>query len=216
MIDVVCLDIASADAGIYESLYQKASGERRQRADRCLCFDDKLRCVAADALIKIALGTDDYSIEKNSCGKPYIQGRQEFFFNLSHSGRYVVIAYGNTEVGVDIQQYNDANMQAIAKRWFAPDEQAYIEKDTAGMKQRFFEIWTGKESYMKYLGTGLRTDMRRFSVLAPDPQIRYHHRVLGDDYSLSLCSSAEEYTFHLLDVKSFPAIFPGKAKRKGG
>lgn len=203
MIHVLCMDISAADAAVLESLYEKASLERKQRSDRCISFEDKLRCVAGDALIKMALASDDYRIERNNCGKPYIRDRKDFFFNLSHSGRYVVIAYGASEVGVDVQQHSDANIKAMAKRWFAPDEQAYVCKDTPGMQQRFFEIWTGKESYLKFLGTGLRTDMRRFSILSPGPQIHYLYRMLDEDHSLSLCSTDGECTFHFLDVRQF-------------
>ena len=49
MIRILCADLASADADrygeVYGRLYEKASEERKRRADRYLRFEDKLRCV---------------------------------------------------------------------------------------------------------------------------------------------------------------------------
>lgn len=198
MIRVVCADISSADERIYESLYEKASPLRKHRADRYLRQEDKLRCVTAAALLRIKLGLEDDQIEKNELGKPCIRERKDLYFNLSHSGRYVVLAWGETEVGVDVQRHDPAtNTQAIGKRYFAADEQQYAGQDVL----RFYEIWTKKESFLKYTGSGLRKNLHSFSVLAQEPKLRYFYRTLGTDYSLSLCTEEDTYEFELLDIR---------------
>ena len=202
MIRILCADISLADEHVYRRLYEKASTDRKRRADRYLRREDKLRCVTADALLKAALGTEDYHVGKTEGGKPCIKDREGFHFNLSHSGRYVVIAYGDTEVGVDVQQYGVViDMEGIAERWFSPDEQEYVRENSLEVTQRFYEIWTCKESYLKYIGTGLRRDTKSFSVLAPEPGIRYFYCMPGDGYSLSLCTTDSECTFEMLDVQ---------------
>lgn len=198
MIHVLCADISSADASTYAYLYAQASSERKQRAQHYLRQEDKLRCVVAEALLKTALGTDRFQIEKNDCGKPYIQDRPDFYYNLSHSGRYVVIAWGKTEVGIDVQQHDaTTNREAIAARFFAPDEQEYARQDL----QRFYEIWTKKESFLKYNGKGLHMALRSFSVLDPALKRRFFHRHLPDGYSLSLCTEEDIYELTRLDVQ---------------
>jgi len=198
MIRILCADISSADDQIYGLLYEKATPERKSQADRYPRQEDKLRCVTADALLKKALSSEEYRVRKNDFGKPYIKDREDFFYSLSHSGRYVVIAWGDTEVGVDVQRQDaSVNREAIASRFFASDEQAYARGDIL----RFFEIWTKKESYLKYTGRGLRLDLRSFSVLSPEPGIRYEHRMLKAGYSLSLCMMDKEYTFTQLDIR---------------
>lgn len=198
MIHVLCADISSADKGIYDRLYEKASPERKKQADRYLRQEDKLRCVTAHALLETVLGTDEFQIGRQSGGKPYVQNREGFYYNLSHSGRYVVIAWGTSEVGVDIQQHNrSVAIEAIAKRFFTAEEQVYIQQDLL----RFYEIWTKKESYLKYTGKGLQKDLASFNTLAPDSGIRYHHRYLEDGYSLCLCTTEKHHTFKLLDVQ---------------
>ena len=198
MIRILCADLASADERLRNALYAKASPERKARADACRRPDDRLRCVTADVLLQRALGRIDYQIQKTEFGKPYIQNLEGFSYNLSHSGRYVVIAWGNTEVGVDVQQHKDrTNLSALAERFFAPDELALVRREP----QRFYEIWAKKESYLKYTGKGLQKALRSFSVLAPEPGVRYWYCPLEGGYSLSLCSSDCDCVLELLDAR---------------
>jgi len=198
MIRIICTDISRADGKIYESLYQRASEERKRRADRYRRYEDKLRCVAAEALLKIALDTDEVETEKNRYGKPYIKNREGLYFNLSHSGHYVVVALSESEIGVDVQRHStDTDMHMIAELCFTHDEQEYVRQSA----ERFYEIWTGKESYLKYVGKGLNADLRSFSVLEQGERIRCLKNTPCDGYTLSFCSADKEYTLELSDVR---------------
>ena len=200
MIHMLCADISGADQQLYDRLYALATRERKEKADGYLRQDDRLRCVTADALLQVALGTDTYRIEKGASGKPYVKDRADFFYNISHSGRYVVIAWGNTEVGVDVQQEGNAKASALARRYFSADEQAYVQADP----QRFYEVWTKKESYVKYTGQGLGRDLTSFSTLSPEEGIHYFHRMLDGGYHLSLCTKDPEYRFETVDAAGLP------------
>ena len=198
MIRVICVDISSVSADVYGSLYEKASLQRKDRADRYMRHIDRLCRVTAAALVKSLLGVEDDQIDKNDFGKPYIRDRKDLFFNLSHSGRYVVLAWGDTEIGVDVQRHDpDTNRDGISMRYFAPDEHRYAKGDIG----RFYEIWTKKESYVKYTGKGLHTDLRSFSVLSPERKLHFFCRTLDGDHSLSLCTEDNEYVFELLDIQ---------------
>lgn len=201
MIQIMYADLSGADHALDRKLYENASPERRCRADRCLRQTDRLRCLAADALLKAALGRENYRIETNEFGKPRLADDPDFHFNLSHSGDRVVLAYGDTEVGVDVQRHTDGKLEALAKRWFSPGEYAYVCCAPNETRRRFFEIWTARESYGKYLGKGLAADMRDFSVLEPPPGIYILHPDLGKDYSMSLCSTQSEYILTRLDLE---------------
>ena len=78
MIRIVCAGISSANEQIYETLREKASEQRKRKADRYRRYEDKLRCVTADALLKAALNTNDFQIEKTKYGKPYIKNEKDF------------------------------------------------------------------------------------------------------------------------------------------
>lgn len=198
MTHILCADVSSVDEDIYGRLYDTASPERKSQADRYLRHADKLRCVTAHALLKYVLGTEDFQIERQANGKPCVKGRKDFFYNISHSGRYVVIAWGPSEVGVDVQQHDvSVGAEAIACRHFAADECAYVRGDLS----RFYEIWTKKESYLKFTGKGLKKSLGSFSTLLPDSGIRYRHRYLDGGYSLSLCTTEKNDTFELLEIQ---------------
>ena len=202
MIRIVCADIASADACIYRGLYKKASDQRKSRADRYLRPEDKLRCVTAAALLKNLLGADDDQIAKNDFGKPYLKDRRDVYYNLSHSGDYVVLAWGNGEVGVDVQQHRaDTDMRIIAENYFAEDEIQYIRQSDRQTAERFYEIWTGKESYLKYVGKGLKGNMRSLSILERKTEILFLPRFPREGYSMSLCAAQKDYTLELLDIR---------------
>lgn len=201
MTRVICSDISELESA-YPVLYDRASAERKQRADRYRRKEDALRCLAAGALLQHALGTAEYTAAKGPFGKPCIKGNDSFHYNLSHSGNWVAIAYGDTEVGIDVEKIClDAGKEDVARRYFTPDEQAYVFDTKALAPQRFFEVWTGKESYLKYLGTGLQKNLASFSIFSLEPEVRLYHRILPGGYSLTLCTSDDNYLFELLDAQ---------------
>jgi len=202
MIRIICADISRADGRDYERLYEKASEERKRKADRYRRYEDKLRCVAADALLRAALGAEDIQIEKNEYGKPYIKNMEGTYFNLSHSGSYVVIAVGESEIGIDVQRHGVcADMNVVAELCFTRDEQGYARDGGQYESDRFYEVWTGKESYLKYIGKGFCEDARSFGILGQRERIRCLHNTPCEGYTLSFCSADKEYTLELSDVR---------------
>ena len=197
---VICSDISKLMSA-YPALYAAASPERRQRADRYRRKEDALRCLAAGALLRYALGTTEYTIGKGAFGKPYIEGQDSFHYNLSHSGNWVAIAYGHREVGIDVEKISlDAGKETIARRYFTSDEQAYVFEKKDLTPQRFFEVWTGKESYLKYLGTGLQKNLTSFSIFSLEPEVKLYHRTLPGGYSLTVCTTDDSYVLELPDA----------------
>lgn len=102
------------------------------------------------------------NITVGRCGKPTLQNG-ELQFSLSHSEGLVAVALCDSAVGVDIQAKTQYN-RALAKRFFAEDEQRYIDNH-ADKDKLFTEVWCLKESYIKALGTGLHTPLGSFSTV---------------------------------------------------
>lgn len=113
----------------------------------------------------------DFSLLRNEHGKPYLVGVAGIYYNISHSGDYIVCALSDSEVGVDIERRTVSRM-AVARRFFHPEEIVCLERCT-GEKQRelFFNYWSVKESYLKYTGSGLSRSLSSFSVDFPKDQI---------------------------------------------
>lgn len=200
MIRVIYTDISRLSQPDYQRLYEKATRERRLRAHRCRRREDALRCVVADALLRYALGHGGYTVDKTPSGKPFLRDREGFHYNLSHGGNWVALAFGDSEVGVDVEETaRITDTDAISRRFFSAEEQRYLREARSRSRDRFFEIWTGKESYVKYLGTGLGKDLTSFSVLSPEPGIRFHHRKPDADHCLCLCTTDDHCAFTQLD-----------------
>ena len=91
-------------------------------------------------------------------GKPYLMD-SPLFFNLSHSGRYVLCGISFREIGVDIQEIRKGNLMQIVKRYFAGEEVARLEKidDETLRKEQIYTLWARKEAYGKLTGEGIAT-----------------------------------------------------------
>ena len=63
----------------------------------------------------------DYLIRIGEHGKPLVESRFSVWYNLSHSGDYIVAAFSHLEVGIDIEQKRKARME-VARRFFHPAE----------------------------------------------------------------------------------------------
>lgn len=201
MIRVLCTDIAAIEKRLYTRLYAAALEERKRRADRCVRLQDAYRCLAAGALLSFALGSTDYVVERASMGKPYIKNKEAFHYSISHSGTWVVIAYGDTEVGVDVEIRSwDLAAQNVVRRWFTQEEQDYVFASDEDAQMRFLRVWTAKESYLKYLGTGLCRPLNSFNIFSLEEDIRLNSWNLRDGAYITLCSTQEECTIEMIDA----------------
>ena len=155
------------------------SEKKKARIDGFRYTDDKKRSVVGEMLIKKAVShitgvsSEEISLRTTSNGKPYIED-SDIHFNISHCQDWVVCAIHNTPIGIDIEKIRPINLK-IAKRFFTAEEQNYVfsripkEEDfdktaDSDMLKRFFEVWTGKEAYLKYKGTGITDSLNTLSV----------------------------------------------------
>ncbi|VGO19021.1 4'-phosphopantetheinyl transferase family protein [Pontiella sulfatireligans] len=97
------------------------------------------------------------------------QGRRDacdtIAFNVSHSGDWVVLAFGRSrQVGVDVEMIKEEmDVMPIASRYFTPEEAALIENAEHSCAV-FFQLWARKEAYVKACGSGLFRELSSFSV----------------------------------------------------
>ena len=143
---------------VYEG-YQGGSGGRER--------SEALMRRAAELYIKeerMNLGTVSGQIFRTRRGKPYFK-EVPIEFSVSHTGNLWVCLMDLEPVGVDVQEIRECRSDKIAERYYTQDEQAYA---LAMGESGFFQIWTRKEAYAKYTGTGLSQEMKRFSTLRDD------------------------------------------------
>ncbi len=98
-------------------------------------------------------------------GKPHFTNVPGLFFSVSHSGGLWGCAVADMEVGFDMESVRARDYLGVARRFFHPRELAHVE---AGGLSAFLEVWTAKESYVKYTGMGIGDGFGDFSVVSPN------------------------------------------------
>ena len=162
------------------------------------------RALLREMLEKAGLPMDK-QIEKDENGRPYaVQtvGTPKFDFNFSHAGRYVVCALAIAEkdgetprIGVDVEIPHEAvKKERLSRRFFTKNEIAQLE--SADYSDRaFLRIWTRKEAYLKFVGTGLSGGMQTADTTDPDALgvVFTEYTVDGDPEAVLTVCTASEY-----------------------
>lgn len=123
-------------------------------------------------------------------------------FNLSHSGKYVVIAVSDCEVGIDIE-HKKKNCLMLAKRCFCDAEYRDIAAAPTAEEQekRFLEYWTMKEAFVKYSGEGLHIPLNSFHIVRQETGISYIE--CQDIWLASLFLETEQYCISICGKSLF-------------
>ncbi len=191
MLDVSILnadpDLSPSD---FSDLCLLVSPEKRKRIERYRFFRDARNSLLGDILVRLAVGGMTglpnsrlfFGTEKN--GKPFLLDHPHVHFNVSHTSHYVAVAVDDTPVGLDIESLS-SDRTDIAKRFFAPDENEYILSCPAERRPRaFYEIWTKKESFTKWDGSGLSKPLTSFSVLNTQPEGLHYYLVFENEEAI--------------------------------
>ncbi|MBW7569908.1 4'-phosphopantetheinyl transferase family protein [Succinivibrio faecicola] len=90
-------------------------------------------------------------------GKPCFKEARYPFFNLSNSGKYLALAIGKSEIGIDIEfERKRHNLEGLIKRVCSKKEQVFLlSLDEITMLHEFTRLWTVKECLVKTTGKGL-------------------------------------------------------------
>ncbi len=195
----------------YNKLLNKVSKEQQSRIKQFRFIDDAKRTLCGEVLIrflacqKLSLKNSDIIIERNEYGKPFLKEYPYFHYNISHSGKWVVVAISDQAIGVDIEQIKSIDMN-IARWYFAINECNSIIREVLKKQQEtFYFLWTAKESYTKYIGKGLLMPLNSFSILKEERYSTVNidrdcliQTIVIDDYILSTCHSRASKDWPLL------------------
>ena len=122
-------------------------------------------------LAKLLPDTDLSAIRRTDAERPYLAGRPDVDFSISHCKNLVVCAVEVGEhprVGIDAEPLDGKSadpMRRVVARWFSPNEQKIWEQDLT--EETFLSLWTAKEAIVKYGGDGLR-GLRATESMDPD------------------------------------------------
>ena len=123
---------------------------------------------------------ESFSIARTAQGKPYAEN-SPLEYSLSHSGKWLLCAVGDQPLGVDIEVIKPRDFK-IAERFFTPREQAFLAPDQEDAHLRFLQIWTAKEAYFKWLGSGI-TNLKSVCYFDLLPHLE---QIVTEEYVLSI------------------------------
>ena len=132
----------------------------------------------------------DWRFAKNDYGKPQVSHPSSGInarFNLSHTNGLIVCAItADVDIGVDVEDADRttrAAFESLSSYFSAQEIKDLGALPAERKKQRFFDYWTLKESYIKARGMGLAIPLGKFSFHFKGDQLEEFrvHPELGDD-----------------------------------
>jgi 4'-phosphopantetheinyl transferase len=168
----VSLDLPQETIVVLEA---HVSQERVQASRRKIRPEDRIRSLFAELLAAYALG-QVYGLHRSALrfvrdeyGKPILSGRDDVHFSLTHTDNWVGCAVADHPIGIDIERKRE-HFPDVTGSLFAPAECEYVSRapDNASRSERFYRIWSAKESYVKAAGKGLASGLRSFSSCGAD------------------------------------------------
>ena len=146
----------------------------------------------------LSVRTEDILLSAEKNKKPFIVSpSNQLHFNISHSGNWVIIAFGEVELGIDIEQIQiNFSFIDLLPEHFSIPEQAFVE-EAHDPAFAFYFLWTRKESLTKAWGTGLRQNLKAISVLDNQSGMHMNHKTwkfesfnLSSDYPAAISFEA--------------------------
>lgn len=196
------------------------SDKRRNAVDRYLFDKDKIRSVVAESILRYILikeykiNNSDIWFEYNDYQKPYLKyPNNNIFFNLSHSGDYVLCAIGDSEVGVDIEEIKNKELSLADIILSAEEKKHWINISDSEKVKTFYKYWTLKESYVKYIGKGLYIPMDDLTFIKNENTVQlkingkleesccFFQKEIDNEYYAALCIDKRLKNDFLFEMK---------------
>lgn len=190
----------------YQKIKPKLPLSVQSKIDSFRFAADKQRSLIGDLIVRqfyakeLKLDPMQIEFDYNEHEKPSLRNNPKAHFNISHSGDYVVVAFSDCPVGIDIEK-NKGNRLKVAKRFFTREEldDLFALAEEKEQIDYFYQLWTLKESYMKMIGKGISMSLSSFSFqrFYNVFRLRYSSEDMGfqfttykihPEYACNLCS----------------------------
>ena len=142
----------------------------------------------------------ELQMEFGKFGKPYFPG-SNISFSVSHTEGAVLCSISDSEIGSDIE-FADKVYTKITEKCFTPREAKFSDSP-----KNFYTVWTLKEAYLKYTGTGIRQPMREIefslnkehkcTVSGSKSNVLFETFYIGG-YVISVCANEKVSPIHVI------------------
>lgn len=168
----------------------------------------KILSLASKLLLQKILKEQGYTLldcipQKN--GKPEILQAENFHFNISHSGEYVLLAVSSLPIGADIEQIRNHLPKGLHRILSKEEEKMLKCLPEQEKLSFFFQLWTRKESYVKCLGERIFTKPFLLSMVdgrgvCDQYKNCFFHSYHLKGYAISLCSVDKQFPFVMEEI----------------
>lgn len=179
----IVADADIQDAALLQRYSQWLSPTEQEQWKRFRFAVNQHQYLVTRALVRSVLssyvptyGEADWEFVFNQYGRPeiahHMNKEAQLQFNVSHtSGLIVMVVCREGEIGVDIEKTTRrGETVSLAERYFSRQECSQLnELSKAHQRERFFDLWTLKESYIKARGLGLAIPLDSFSFEFVEP-----------------------------------------------
>lgn len=97
--------------------------------------------------------------------KPSLISTNDIYFNYSHTHKCILLGIStDSQIGVDIEAMRYAPLEIIPSFFHPVEQKRLLSFPSELHSEVFFEVWTKKEAYIKFLGTGLSSRLTSLNV----------------------------------------------------
>lgn len=175
----------------YNNLITLMSPEKQTQILKFRFDVDKKLSLLSDLLVRyfacntLSLSNNDLEFTKNDFSKPFLKRYPDFQYNISHTRDAIMIGFSKKSIGVDIEKVTSHDLK-IAERFFHRNELEYILSKNIDRDKYFYEVWTKKEAYIKWIGKGLSIPLISFDVTSFDIKDNFSMYQVNE-YIFSVC-----------------------------
>ncbi|WP_304508544.1 4'-phosphopantetheinyl transferase family protein [Anaerotignum sp.] len=220
MVELLIMDADELkDSEKFETAMELVGEQRRNKVERLFKEESKRLSLAAGLLLRYAFFSVNQAklyteIEVTANGKPYLPNK-EYYFSLSHSGRYAICTFSKVPVGCDIEKTRD-KLPRTTKIFSIQEEKEFITLEEKEKRQIFFQLWTCKESITKLIGKGIAYPFESFSVLHENQvkesvfideryfYLKSFHQI--ENYAISVCTETSKITWEIKKMNWYNLI----------
>lgn len=157
-------------------------------------------------------------IKRGPHGKPFLAGREDIFFNISHCDGLAACGFDVCSLGIDLER-TAVLKKTLLKRILTEAEQDFMqrnEQDPALYQELFYRFWTLKESYIKWNGMGFSFDPKGVSfelqlnekneirnIVCSDVRVCCMQKKIGKDTILSVCRDQSGKEDIQIEIRTF-------------
>lgn len=147
---LICDNMALCTDAEVQRLLPLVSAQRREIALRYKHTFGQWATLQSWMMLR-ELGLPDKPWSYNEYGKPFLPDGP--YFSLSHCKTGIAVAMDTQPIGIDIESYRDVSPELIEHTMNQAEQNLINDSDDP--IRTFTELWTRKEAYVKYLGTGI-------------------------------------------------------------